>query len=36
MLSGVVRPFGRAVAAIPTPIASAMLAGVLLTLYLAI
>ena len=35
MLSGVVRPLGRAVAAIPTPIASAMLAGVLLTLCLA-
>jgi benzoate membrane transport protein len=35
MLSGVVRPLGRAVAAIPTPIASAMLAGVLLSLCLA-
>ena len=35
MLSGVIKPLGRAVAAIPTPIASAMLAGVLLTLCLA-
>lgn len=35
MLSGVVKPLGRVVAAIPTPIASAMLAGVLLTLCLA-
>lgn len=35
MLSGVIKPLGKAVAAIPTPIASAMLAGVLLTLCLA-
>lgn len=33
--AGVFRPFGRAVAAIPMPIASAMLAGVLLDLCLA-
>ncbi len=35
VLAGQVRPLGRAVAAIPAPIASAMLAGVLLNLCLA-
>lgn len=35
MASGVIKPLGRAVAAIPMPIASAMLAGVLLSLCLA-
>ncbi len=32
MLAGLIRPFGRAVAAIPAPIANAMLAGVILNL----
>lgn len=35
IVAGVFRPFGRAVAAIPSPIANAMLAGVLLELCLA-
>jgi benzoate membrane transport protein len=35
VLAGLVRPFARAVAAIPQPIANAMLAGILLTLCLA-
>ena len=35
VLAGVFRPFARAVAAIPQPIANAMLAGILLTLCLA-
>ncbi|MEL6946208.1 MAG: benzoate/H(+) symporter BenE family transporter [Pseudomonadota bacterium] len=35
MLAGLVRPFGKIVAAIPTPLASAMLAGILLSLCLA-
>ena len=35
MLSGLVRPLGRLIAAIPPPIAGAMLAGVLLPLCLA-
>ena len=35
VLSGLVRPLGRAVAAIPAPLANAMLAGVLLPLALA-
>lgn len=35
VVAGVWRPFGRAVAAIPTPVASAMLAGVLLDICLA-
>lgn len=34
-LAGLLRPLGRLIAAIPTPIASAMLAGVLLTVCLA-
>ena len=32
VLAGLIRPFGRAVAAIPAPIANAMLAGVILNL----
>lgn len=35
VLAGLIRPFGRAVAAIPSPIANAMLAGVLFGLCLA-
>jgi benzoate membrane transport protein len=35
VLAGLVRPFARAVAAIPQPIANAMLAGILLTLCIA-
>jgi len=35
VLAGVVRPFARAVAAIPQPIANAMLAGILLSLCIA-
>jgi benzoate membrane transport protein len=35
ILAGILRPFARAVAAIPSPIANAMLAGILLTLCLA-
>lgn len=35
VLAGLVRPFGRAVAAIPSPLANAMLAGVLFSLCLA-